>query len=183
MFVMKLKSLSWSQQHVMTWNVKNMSKFCHEIKHISWRHKVRYDIKRFVMVSKTCYDDKKFVIASKNSSWHVMTSKVCEKDKNMSWSQKHFMKSQNALWRQKDVMTSIRSSWCQKHIMTSKSSLVMVSKTCYDDKKFVFASNNSSWHVMTSKVCHEVNSLSWSQKLSWSQNMLWRQWHQKRIMT
>ena len=141
MFVMKSKSLSWSQQHVMTWKVKNMSKFCHEVKHISWRHKVRYDIKRFVMVSNTCYDDKKFVIASKNSSWHVMTSKVCEKDKNMSWSQKHFMKSQNALWRQKDVMTS--------------SSLVMVSKTCYDDKKSVFGSINSSW---------QVKSLSWSQK-------------------
>ena len=171
MFVMKSKSLSWSQQHVMTWKVKNMSKFCHEVKHISWRHKVRYDIKRFVMVSKTCYDDKKFVISSKNSSWHVMT---CQK--LWKW-QKYVMKSKTF-----HEVTKRRHDF-NKVVMMSKSSLVMLLKICYDDKKFVFASKNSSWHIMTSKVCHEVKSLSWSQKLSWSQSMLWRQWHQKRIMT
>ena len=154
MFVMKSKSLSWSQKHVMTWKVKNMSTFCHEVKHISWRHKVRYDIKRFVMVSKSCYDDNKFVIASKNSSWHVMTSKVCEKDKNMSWSQKHFMKSQNALWR--DDFNKV----------------VMMSKTYHDVKKFArHGVKNMLWWQKV-RLCfkkiimtrHDVKSLSWSQK-------------------
>ena len=119
-------------------------------------------------------------------SW---SQKVCHEVNNTSWREKskYVKKSQNALWRQKEVMTSIRSSLCQKHIMTSKSSLVMVSKTCYDDKEFVFSSKISSWHVMTSKVCHEVKSLSWSQKLSWSKkicydvnaikNVSWRKEH------
>ena len=175
----------------------------------SWCQDVCHEVKTFVMKSTTRHDviSQKYVNILSWSQTHFMTSQSslwhqnvhhgvknmlwwqnvrhCFKKfiTNMSWSQKHFMKSQNALWRQNDVMTSIRSSWCKKHIMMSKSSLVMVSKTCYDDKKFVFASKNSSWHVMTSKVCHEVRSLSWSQKLSWSKNMLWRQWHQQRIMT
>ena len=195
-FVMTSKSSSWCQD------------VCHEVKMFVMKSTTRHDVKSQKYVKILSWSQTHFM-TSQSSLWH---QKVRHGVKNMLWWQKvrhcfkkfimtrHDVKS---LWkRQKYVMKSKTFHEVTKCVMTSKrrhdfNNVVMMSKTYHDVKKFTrhgvknmlwwqkvrLCFKKSSWHVMTSKVCHEVKSLSWSQKLSWSQNMLWRQWHQKRIMT
>ena len=105
----------------------------HEVKSISWRQKMRYDVKKRpwhqqVASSKTCvyvktrYDVKRF----------VMTSKMRQVFRN---------KVKKTLWYQKV---------CQKYAITSKK-VAITSKTCYDIKEFAITSETRLHDILFPK--------------------------------
>ena len=104
-----------------------------ELKSLSWRQNVRYDVKKFIMTLKTLHDVKHFVITSKTRhgvNWFVMVLN-------------HVMTSRSASWRQRvrhDVKTrhDVKNTSChQKVCHYIKKCGMTVKKVCHDVKKCV----------------------------------------------
>ena len=132
-----------------------MSKFCDEVKNISWRKKIRYNCNKFVIMSK-------HIMTSNSSQWH---QKVRHDVKNMIWWHKvrhcfkmFIMTRQNVrhdvksscilLWHQK-VGYIQNSSWCQNARHYTKKYFI-TPKIRHGVRKFALTSKYSSWCKHTS---------------------------------
>ena len=132
---MTSKSSLWRQKHVKTsksspkksWKVRHDVKNSMTWKSLSWRQKVRHDVKNISWWQKVRHYFKKFVMSKKKTSHDVkrfvMTSKDCHEVKNIpwcQWHQKHVFILFCSRNDEKNVMTIKSWSWHQKYVMTPK---------------------------------------------------------------